>query len=66
MGSIPDEEIGVFNLCNPSSPTKALGFTHALTEMSTRNLHWAGLGGGVKARQLRKAEILAATCEPIV
>jgi hypothetical protein len=36
--SIPDEVTGFFNLPNPSSRTVALGSTHPLTEMSTRNL----------------------------
>jgi hypothetical protein len=29
---------GFFNLANPSSRTMALGSTHPLTEMSTKNL----------------------------
>jgi hypothetical protein len=29
-----------FNFSTPSSSTMALGFTHPLTEMSTRNLPW--------------------------
>jgi hypothetical protein len=37
-GSITDEAIGFFNQPNPSSRTMALGSTHPLTEMSTRNL----------------------------
>jgi hypothetical protein len=37
-GSNPDEVIGFFNWPNPSSRTMALGLTHPLTEMSTRNL----------------------------
>jgi hypothetical protein len=38
----------------------ALGLTQPLTEMSTRNLP------GGKGRQARKADNLAAICEPIV
>jgi hypothetical protein len=37
-GLIPDEVIGFFNGPNPSSYTIAMGLTHPLTEMSTRNL----------------------------
>jgi hypothetical protein len=43
-GSIPVGVIGIFHLHNPSSRTMALGLTHPLTEMSTRNNSW-----GVKA-----------------
>jgi hypothetical protein len=49
-----------FNLHNPSSCTMALGLTHPLREMSTRNLP------GGKGRPARKAETLTAVCEPIV
>jgi hypothetical protein len=35
-GSSPDEILEFFNLRNPSSSTINLGFTHPLTEMSTR------------------------------
>jgi hypothetical protein len=38
-GSIPDGVIGIFHLYNPSGRTMALGSTHSLTEMSTRNSH---------------------------
>jgi hypothetical protein len=38
-GSIPDEVIGFFNW-HTSSRAMALGSTHRLTEMSTRNLPW--------------------------
>jgi hypothetical protein len=38
LGSFPDEAIGFFNSCSPSSRTVALGSTQPLTEMSTRNL----------------------------
>jgi hypothetical protein len=41
-GSGPNE-VDFFNLPNPSSRTMALGSTHPLTEMSTRNVP-----GGVK------------------
>jgi hypothetical protein len=37
MGSSPDE-VGFFNLPNPSSRTMALGSAQPLTEISTRNL----------------------------
>jgi hypothetical protein len=47
-------------LPNPSSRTMALGSTQLLTEMSTRNLP------GGKGRPARKADNLAAICEPIV
>jgi hypothetical protein len=48
-GSIPDEVIEVFNCHNPFNRTMALGSTHPLTEMSTRNLP------GNKRRHLRPA-----------
>jgi hypothetical protein len=51
-----------FNLPNPSSRTKALGFTQPLAEMSTRNLP----GGGGRRRSARKADNLAAICESSV
>jgi hypothetical protein len=38
-GSISDQDIGFFNLPNPSIRDMALGSTRLLTEMSTRNLH---------------------------
>jgi hypothetical protein len=47
-GSIPDEVIGLFNWPNPSTRTMALGSTHPLTEMSTRNL------SGVDGRSVRQ------------
>jgi hypothetical protein len=37
-GSIPDGVIVFFSLPNPSSRTTALGFTQALTEMSTMSI----------------------------
>ena len=43
-GSIADGIIGIFHWHNPSGSTIALGLTHPLTEMSTRNISW-----GVKA-----------------
>jgi hypothetical protein len=43
-GTIPDGVIGIFHWHNPSDSTMALGLTHSLTEMSTRNVSW-----GVKA-----------------
>jgi hypothetical protein len=39
-GSIPYSVIGIFYLYNPSGRTMALGLTHPLTEMSTRNISW--------------------------
>jgi hypothetical protein len=57
--SSPDEVV-FFNLPNPSSCTKALGWTQPLTEMSSRNLP------GGKGRSARKADNLTAICEPIV
>jgi hypothetical protein len=56
---VPDE-VDFFNLPNPSSRTMALGSPQPLTEMSTRNLP------GVKKRPARKADNLAAICEPNV
>jgi hypothetical protein len=58
--SIPDEAIAFSSWPNPSSRTVALGSTHPLTEMSTRNLH------GGKGRRARKADNLTAIYEPIV
>jgi hypothetical protein len=58
-GSSPDE-VDFFNWPNPSSRTMALGSTQPLTEMSTRKIP------GGKARPARKADNLAAICEPIV
>jgi hypothetical protein len=46
------------NLPHPSSLTMALGSTQPLTEMSTRNLPEG------KKRLARKADNLAAICEP--
>jgi hypothetical protein len=56
---IPDE-VDFFNLLNPSSRTMVLGLTQPLTEMSTRNLP------GGKKRPARRADNLAAICEPNV
>jgi hypothetical protein len=56
---IPDE-VDFFNLPHPSSSTMALGSTQPLTEMSTRNL------SGGKKRPERRADNLAAICEPNV
>ena len=39
-GSIPDGVIGIFHLHNPSGRTMAQGYTHPLTEMSTRSISW--------------------------
>jgi hypothetical protein len=43
-GSISDDLTGIFHCHNPSGCTMALGSTHPLTEISTRNISW-----GVKA-----------------
>jgi hypothetical protein len=56
---IPDE-VDFFNLPNPSSRTMALGSTQPLREMSTRNIP------GGKKPPARRADNLAAICEPIV
>jgi hypothetical protein len=56
---VPDE-LDFFNLPNPSSRTMALGSTQPLTKMSTRNLP------GGKMRPARRADNLAAICEPNV
>jgi hypothetical protein len=54
---VPDE-VNFFNLPNPSSRTMAPGSTQPLTEMSIRNLP------GGKMRPARRADNLAAICEP--
>jgi hypothetical protein len=56
---VPDE-VHFFNVPNPSSRTMALGLTQPLTEMSTRNFP------GGKKRPARRADNLAAICEPNV
>jgi hypothetical protein len=56
---VPDE-VDSFNLPNPSSRTMVLGSTQPLTETSTRNLP------GGKKRPARRADNLAANCEPNV
>jgi hypothetical protein len=58
VGLNPDE-VDFFNLPNPSGRNMALGSTHPLIEMSTRNL----LGG--IWRPARKADNLTAFYEPI-
>ena len=40
MGLIPDGVIGFFISLNPSSRTVALGLTHPLTEMCTKDFSW--------------------------
>jgi hypothetical protein len=61
-GLIPNEANEFFlNLPNPSSCTMLQGLTQHLTEMGTRNLP-----GGDKMRQVRTADNLTTTCEPIV
>jgi hypothetical protein len=54
---IPDE-VDFFNIPNPSSRTMALGSTQPLTEMSIRNRP------GGKKQPARRADNLAAICEP--
>jgi hypothetical protein len=54
---LPDE-VDFINLPNSSSPTLALGSTQPLTEMSSRNFP------GGKKRPARRADNLAAICEP--
>jgi hypothetical protein len=56
----PMRSMNFSNLRNPSSRTMVLGSTQPLKEMSTRNV----LGG--KERPARKADNLAAICEPNV
>jgi hypothetical protein len=56
---VPDE-VDCFNWPNPSSHTMALGSAQTLTELSTRNLP------GGKKRPGRRADNLAAICEPNV
>jgi hypothetical protein len=57
---VPDEVDFFFNLPNPSSRTMALRSTQTLTKMSTRNFP------GGKKRLARRADNLAAICEPNV
>jgi hypothetical protein len=52
------DEVDFFNLPNYSVRTMALGSTQPLTEMSTRNFP------GGKKRPARRADNLAANCEP--
>jgi hypothetical protein len=60
VGSTPEDVINFFlNLSNPSGLAMVLEFTQPQTEMSTRNLP------GGKARLMRKADNLAAICEPL-
>jgi hypothetical protein len=56
---VPDE-MDFFNLPNPSNRTMVLGSAEPLTEMSARNLPWG------KKRPTRRADKLAAICEPNV
>jgi hypothetical protein len=56
---VPDE-VDFFNLPNPSSRTMAQGSTQPITKMSTRNLP------GAKKQPARRADNLAAICEPNV
>jgi hypothetical protein len=57
---IPNEVDFFFNLHNPSSLTRVLASTQPLTEMSNRNFP------GGKKRPARRADNLAAICEPNV
>jgi hypothetical protein len=52
-----------FKLPNPSGRTRLWGFTQPLREMSTRSRKIKFLVS--KARPVRKADNLAANCEPI-
>jgi hypothetical protein len=56
---VPDD-VDFFNLPNPFSRTMAVGSTQLLTKVSTRNLP------GGKKRPARRADNLAANCEPNV
>jgi hypothetical protein len=56
---VPDE-VDIFNLPDPSSRTMALGSSQPLAEMSIRNFP------GGKKRTARRADNLAAICEPNV
>jgi hypothetical protein len=53
-------EVDFLNSPNPSTHIMALGSTQPLTEMNTRNLP------GDKKRPARRADKLAAICEPNV
>jgi hypothetical protein len=53
-------EVDSFNLPNSSSRTMALGSTQSLTKMSTRKFP------GGKKRSTRRADNLAAICDPNV
>jgi hypothetical protein len=41
-GVIPDGVVGIFHWRDRSGRTMALGLTHPLTEVSTRNISWGG------------------------
>jgi hypothetical protein len=56
---VPDD-VDIFNLPNPSNRTMALGSTQPLTKMSNMNLPVG------KKRPARRADNLAAICEPNV
>jgi hypothetical protein len=60
VGLIPDEVIVFFNCLNPFSHTMALGSTHPLTEMSSKNLPVS------KEQQACKADYFTAISELIV
>jgi len=55
-GSIPDGVTGIFQWCNPSGRTMALGSTHSVTKMSTRCISW------VKGSRCIKLTTLQPTC----
>jgi hypothetical protein len=46
-GSIPDGVTGILHWHNHFGRTMALGSTHPLTEMSTRNISWGVKAAGV-------------------
>ena len=49
-GSFPDRVNGIFHLLNLSGRAKALGLTHPITKMSTRDISWG------YRRQVRRAD----------
>jgi hypothetical protein len=63
-GSRPDEMNPVFNLPNPSGPTRPLDFSHPVTDMTTRARKI--MFQGSRARPVRRAYNVSAICEPTV
>jgi hypothetical protein len=61
-GLIPDGITGIFHFHNSSVHIMALGLTQPLTEMSTRNVSWGGVGG----RQPVRRRTFPPSCVPIV